>query len=496
MEIFDSFSPLLAVLIPVIASVLIVISSRRPNIRESWTIIAAISMCSLIFSMLPDVLSGRYPEISLLSLSPGITLTLRVDTVGMIFGLSASFLWIITSFYSIGYMRSESSHKQTRYYSAFALCLASTIGIAFSANLLTFILFYEVLTLVTYPLVIHKETPQAISAGHKYLAYLLTGGVMLIAATALTYYYAGTLDFQPGGFLSDATGMPNLILLFTLFLIGFGMKSALIPFHGWLPSAMVAPSPVSGLLHAVAVVKSGVFGFVRVIGFIFGPALFHNIGAWQVLSVMAAITIIVSSLLALKQDNIKRRLAYSTIGHLSYILLGISLLSSSAWIGGLMHLMNHAVLKITLFLCAGALYSKAHCENISDVDGISKQMPITMAAFTMCSIGLVGLPPFNGFISKWFLGQGALEADVWIYLGLLLLSGLLNAAYFFPIIKRAYFIKSDKHVKFAEASPFMVIPLVITAALALFLGLFPNGIFHLYDLAVDAITNIMRGVVG
>ena len=496
MEIFDSFSPLLAVLIPVIASVLIVISSRRPNIRESWTIIAAISMCSLIFSMLPDVLSGRYPEISLLSLSPGITLTLRVDTVGMIFGLLASFLWIITSFYSIGYMRSESSHKQTRYYSAFALCLASTIGIAFSANLLTFILFYEVLTLVTYPLVIHKETPQAISAGHKYLAYLLTGGVMLIAATALTYYYAGTLDFQPGGFLSDATGMPNLILLFTLFLIGFGMKSALIPFHGWLPSAMVAPSPVSGLLHAVAVVKSGVFGFVRVIGFIFGPALFHNIGAWQVLSVMAAITIIVSSLLALKQENIKRRLAYSKIGHLSYILLGISLLSSSAWIGGLMHLMNHAVLKITLFLCAGALYSKAHCENISDVNGISRQMPITMAAFTMCAIGLVGLPPFNGFISKWFLGQGALEADVWIYLGLLLLSGLLNAAYFFPIIKRAYFIKSDKHVKFAEASPFMVIPLVITAALALFLGLFPNGIFHLYDLAVDAITNIMRGVVG
>ena len=496
MEIFDSFSPLLAVLIPVIASVLIVISSRRPNIRESWTIIAAVSMCSLIFSMLPDVLAGRYPEISLLSLSPGISLALRVDTVGMIFGLLASFLWIITSFYSIGYMRSESSHKQTRYYSAFALCLASTIGIAFSANLLTFILFYEVLTLVTYPLVIHKETPQAISAGHKYLAYLLTGGVMLIAATALTYYYAGTLDFQPGGFLSDVTGMPNLILLFTLFLIGFGMKSALIPFHGWLPSAMVAPSPVSGLLHAVAVVKSGVFGFVRVIGFIFGPALFHNIGVWQVLSVMAAITIIVSSLLALKQENIKRRLAYSTIGHLSYILLGISLLSSSAWIGGLMHLMNHAVLKITLFLCAGALYSKAHCENISDVNGISRQMPITMAAFTMCAIGLVGLPPFNGFISKWFLGQGALEADVWIYLGLLLLSGLLNAAYFFPIIKRAYFIKSDKHVKFAEASPFMVIPLVITAALALFLGLFPNGIFHLYDLAVDAITNIMRGVVG
>jgi len=496
MENLFSFSPLIAVLIPVVATLLIVISSRWPNIRETWTIIAAVSMCGLIFSMLPDVLSAKFPEISLFSLSPGISLALRVDTVGIIFGLSASFLWIITSFYSIGYMRSESSHKQTRYYSAFALCLASTIGIAFSANLLTFIVFYEILTIVTYPLVIHKETPHAISAGHKYLAYLLTGGIALIAATALTYYYAGTLDFQPGGFLDDITGMPNLMLLFTLFLVGFGMKSALIPLHGWLPSAMVAPSPVSGLLHAVAVVKSGVFGFVRVIGFIFGPALFHDINAWQVLSVVAAITIIVSSLLALKQDNIKRRLAYSTIGHLSYILLGISLLSSSAWVGGLMHLMNHAVLKITLFLCAGALYSKAHCENISDVNGIGKQMPITMAAFTMCAVGLVGLPPFNGFISKWFLGQGALEADLWIYMGLLLLSGLLNAAYFFPIIKRAYFMKSDKYVKFAEASPFMVIPIVVTAALALYLGLFPNGIFHLYDLARDTVINIMIGVGG
>jgi len=469
MENLFSFSPLIAVLIPVVATLLIVISSRWPNIRETWTIIAAVSMCGLIFSMLPDVLSAKFPEISLFSLSPGISLALRVDTVGIIFGLSASFLWIITSFYSIGYMRNESSHKQTRYYSAFALCLASTIGIAFSANLLTFIVFYEILTIVTYPLVIHKETPHAISAGHKYLAYLLTGGIVLIAATALTYYYAGTLDFQPGGFLDDITGMPNLMLLFTLFLVGFGMKSALIPLHGWLPSAMVAPSPVSGLLH---------------------------INAWQVLSVVAAITIIVSSLLALKQDNIKRRLAYSTIGHLSYILLGISLLSSSAWMGGLMHLMNHAVLKITLFLCAGALYSKAQCENISDVNGIGKQMPITMAAFTMCAIGLVGLPPFNGFISKWFLGQGALEADLWIYMGLLLLSGLLNAAYFFPIIKRAYFMKSDKYVKFAEASPFMVIPIVVTAALALYLGLFPNGIFHLYDLARDTVINIMIGVGG
>ncbi len=221
-------------------------------------------MFGVIFSMLPDVLANKYPEIALLNISPGISLALRVDTVGIIFGLSASALWIVTSFYSIGYMRSLSEKKQTRYYASFALCLASTIGIAFSANLLTFVLFYEILTIATYPLVIHKETPGAISAGRKYLAYLLTGGLALIAAIALTYHYAGSLNFTSGGFLSNLTGQPNLMFLFVLFLIGFGMKSALIPFHSWLPTAMIAPTPVSALLHAVAVVNAGVFGFVRV----------------------------------------------------------------------------------------------------------------------------------------------------------------------------------------------------------------------------------------
>jgi multicomponent Na+:H+ antiporter subunit D len=495
MESFYSIVPLIAVLVPVIAVILIVISSRRSNIRESWTIIAAVSMFSVIFSMLPEVLSGRYPEITLLNIVAGISLELKVDTTGIIFGLSASVLWILTSFYSIGYMRGLGEHKQTRYFASFALCLASTIGIAFSANLLTFVLFYEILTIATYPLVIHEETPKAMSAGHKYLAYLLTGGLFLIAATALTYLYAGTLNFTPGGFLSNLAGQPNLMLLFVLFLCGFGVKSALMPFHSWLPSAMVAPSPVSGLLHAVAVVKSGVFGFIRIIGFVFGPELFHDIGAWQVLSIMAAITIIISSLLALKQDNIKRRLAYSTAGHLSYILLGISLLSTSAWVGGLMHLVNHAVLKITLFFCAGALNAKAHCENVSEIDGMGKQMPITMGAFALASIGLVGIPPLNGFISKWFLGQGALDANMGIYLGLLLLSGLLNAAYFFPIIRRAFFMKSDKRTKFDEASRLLVIPLVITAGLSLFLGLAPDGIFHFFKLASDAAASLFNGVV-
>jgi len=494
METFYSIHPLIALLIPLIAIGLIVLSGRRPNIREFWTLAASIAMFGTIFLMLPDVLSGRYPGISLLNVSPGISLAFTVDTAGIIFGLCASALWIATSVYSIGYMRTLAEKKQTRYYAFFALCLASVVGIAFSANLLTFVLFYEILTIATYPLVIHKETPGAISAGRKYLAYLLTGGLALIAAAALTYHYAGSLDFRSGGFLSNLPGEPNLMLLFVLFLIGFGMKSALIPFHSWLPTAMIAPTPVSALLHAVAVVNAGVFGFVRLVGYIFGPQLFHDIGAWQILSIMAAVTIIISSLLAMFQDNLKRRLAYSTIGHLSYIVLGVSLLSADAWVGGVIHLVNHAVLKITLFFCAGAIYARTHVENISELNGMGKQMPITMGVFTLAAIGLVGIPPLNGFISKWFLGQGALDSGLWIYMGLLLLSGLLNAGYFFPIVRRAFFMTSEKRTRVSEASAFMVVPLVVTAALALMLGLVPDGIFHFFKLASDTATSIFSGV--
>jgi multicomponent Na+:H+ antiporter subunit D len=494
MEVFNSINPLVAVLIPTLAAILILFFPRRPNIREAWTIIAAVAMFGVIVSILPGVLEGNYPAISLLNISPGIALALRVDTVGIIFGLSASLLWIITSFYSIGYMRSLEEKKQTRYYAAFALCLASTIGVAFSANLLTFVVFYEILTLVTYPLVIHKETPAAMAAGRKYLIYLLSGGLALIAAAALTYYYAGTLDFTSGGFLSMVTGQPNLMLLFVLFLIGFGVKSAIMPFQGWLPTAMIAPTPVSALLHAVAVVKAGVFGFIRVVGFVFGPKLFHDIGAWQILAIMAAVTIIVSSLLAMYQDNLKRRLAYSTVGHLSYILLGVSLLSVDAWAGGLLHLVNHALLKITLFFCAGAIYAKTHIENISGLNGIGKQMPVTLGVFTLAAIGLAGIPPLNGFVSKWLLGQGALDANMGIYLGLLLLSGLLNAGYFFPIIRRAFFMQSEKPLKFAEARLLLVIPLVVTAALSLLLGLAPDAFFHFYQLATNAATSVMSGI--
>lgn len=493
METYFSLKPLVAVLVSLLAAVLIVFSARRPNVRELWTILAAVAKFAVVLSMLPQVLAGNYLEVVFFDISPGISLALRADTAGVLFALSASALWLATSVFSIGYMRGLSEKKQTRYFSSFAVCLSATIGVAFAANLLTFVVFYGILTIATYPLVIHKETSAAIVAGRKYLAYLLLGELALIIAIALTYQYAGSLDFRPGGFLDGMAGQQRLLVLFVLFFVGFGVKSAVMPLHGWLPTAMIAPTPVSALLHAVAVVKAGVFGFVRVIGFVFGPPLFHDIGAGNVLAVMAGITILLSSLLALRQDNLKRRLAYSTVGHLSYILLGVSLLSPGAWLGGILYIAFHAALKITTFFCAGAIAVKTHRENVSELDGIGRQMPITLGAFALASMGLVGMPPVAGFISKWFLGQGTLAAGQEVFLGLLLLSGLLNAGYLFPIVRRAFFTRSDSFTKFDEASPLMVVPLVLTALLSLFLGLMPNGVFHFYRLASDVALSVLGG---
>jgi multicomponent Na+:H+ antiporter subunit D len=493
METYFSLIPLAAVLVSLLAAILIGLSGRWPNLRELWTIMAALAKFALTLSMLPSVLAGRYPEVSLFTISPGISLALRVDSAAIIFGLSASLLWILTSFFSIGYMRGLSEHKQTRYFASFAVCLSATMGLAFAANLLTFIIFYEVLTIATYPLVIHKETPQALAAGRKYLAYLLTGGVILFLALAFTYQAGGTVDFRPGGFLSSQVGPDKLMMLFALFMVGFGVKSALMPLHSWLPSAMIAPTPVSALLHAVAVVKAGVFGFVRVIGFVMGPELLQQIGALNILVGIAAATIVFASLLAFRQDNLKKRLAYSTVGHLSYIVLGLALLSSNAWSGGLLHIVNHAAMKITLFFCAGAIYVRTHRENVSDLNGIGRQMPLTMGAFALASIGLAGVPPIAGFISKWYLIQGTLETGQVVLAAVLLLSGLLNAGYLFPVVTRAFFKPSQNFSKYNEASLFMVIPLMLTAALSLFLGLFPDRVLHLYQLASSVATSVFGG---
>ena len=493
METVYSLKPLLAVLVSLVAVFFIVIPNQRPNVRESWTILAALAKFALVASMLPLVMQGKSPAITLFAVSPGISLALRVDYLGIIFGLSASFLWIVTSFFSIGYVRGIPEHKQTRYFASFAICLSATMGIAFAANLLTLVIFYEILTIATYPLVLHRETPEAIFGGRKYLVYLLTGGVFLLFALGFTYQLSGSVDFQAGGILPAQVAKSSVIMLFALFLLSFGVKSAIMPMHSWLPTAMVAPTPVSALLHAVAVVKAGVFGFARAIGFIIGPAVLNESGAAGFLAALTAATILAASLIALRQDNLKARLAYSTVGHLSYIVLGLSLLSPSAWTGALLHIVNHAMMKITLFFCAGAIHVRTHCENVSQLNGIGRQMPLTMAAFAIASVGLAGIPPVNGFISKWYLVQGSYDVGQLAFVITFLLSGLLNAGYFFSIVVRAFFAPSDKFTRFGEASPLMVVPLMITAALSLLMGLFPDRLPYFFQLASSVAQSVLGG---
>ena len=439
METDYSALPLLAVLLPMATAAAVVALRARPNLRETATVVGALLTFGVVLAMLPAMLDGRPHTIAAGELVPGVAPSLRADGFGMVFALSASFLWILASFYAVGYLRGEGAKKQTRFYASFALCLASTFGLAFAGDLLTFFAFYELLTVATYPLVVHKENAEARAAGRKYLAYLLSGGVALLAGTTVVYASTGALTFAPGGFAADALGPVALPVVFVLMAVGFGTKSGIMPLHAWLPSAMVAPTPVSALLHAVAVVKAGVFGFGRAIGFVLGPEPLADVGVTFYLGVLAAATIVIASLIALRQDNLKRRLAFSTIAHLSYIVLGMSILSAVAWEGALLHIVNHAALKITLFFAAGAIHIHLHLDRVSELDGVGWKMPFTMSAFAVASVGLAALPPMGGFVSKLFLVQGAFEAGDVVFGLVLVGSGLFTAGYLFPIVHRAFF---------------------------------------------------------
>ncbi|MCW3133700.1 MAG: monovalent cation/H+ antiporter subunit D family protein [Methanophagales archaeon] len=468
--IVSSFIPLFAILCPATASILILLSRKRPNVRESWTIIAGILQFSLIASMIPTILNEEVIKcIFFQTMFKGIAFGFKVDAFGLIFALTASFLWILVSFYSIGYMRSLREHAQTRYYFCFAIAIFGAIGVAMSANLLTMFIFFEILTVSTYPLVIHEQSKEAISAGHKYFAYLLTAGVFLLFAIMMTYYLTGTTDFTGGGIkalseLSSAYKL-TLVILFFCFLLGF-MKAAWMPFHSWLPTAMIAPTPVSALLHAVAVVKAGVFGIVRIVCYIYGVDLMTSLGLGLALACIAGFTMIVANLFAIAQDNLKRRLAYSTINQLSYIILGAALLSPKGIEGAMIHIPFHGFMKITLFLCAGAIMVVTGKKNISEMAGVGKQMPVTMLAFTITAFGMCGIPPACGFISKWFLCLGTLQAEEIIFLFVLLIASLLDVVYFFPIIHIAFFKRPEggvEEVEVKEAPLFMLIPLSLTA---------------------------------
>jgi multicomponent Na+:H+ antiporter subunit D len=472
---------LVAICTPLVAAVLILLTRRTPNLREACTIGGALTMVVAAVSLVPGAIAGEVAELPVLTIVDGVTLGFRADAAGVVFAAMASVLWLLTSSYSIGYVRTTDEHRQTRYFMSFAVCMTSVGGLAFSADLFTFFVFYELLTVATYPLVTHKDTAPALAAGRRYLGYLLTGGVSLLLAMAIIYSELGTLAFVEGGFLAGEMSTGMIALVFALLAFGFGTKSAVMPFHAWLPSAMIAPTPVKG----------GVFGFVRAIGFVVGPAALAGLAVTDVVAALAATTILVASLIALRQDNLKRRLAFSTVSHLSYIVLGLSLLSTNAWDGGMYHLVNHAALKITLFFCAGAIYARAHLDKVSQLDGIGRRMPFTMIAFAVASYGLAGLPPMGGFVSKTFLITGAIETGNPLYAGILVASSVLTVAYLFPIVYRAFFLPSPQGAERAEARPAMVVPLTITAALSLVLGLGDVlGVFSLTSSVATAVTAV------
>jgi multicomponent Na+:H+ antiporter subunit D len=494
MEILTDLRPLWAVLISAVAALLILFSDKKPNLRETWTIIAAVAKLAIVASMLPAVLSGTVIQTAPLKIAYGIELYLKADAFGMLFALLASGLWLITSFYSIGYMRGCKETHQTGYFASFALSLSATMGIAFAGNLLTFFIFYEVLTLATYPLVVHKRNGEAVDAGRKYLAYNIIAAQLMLIAIVWAYVISGTSDFASGGFLAGTASLSSLRILFILMIAGPIVKAAVMPLHEWLPAAMVAPTPVSALLHAVAVVKAGAFGVLRIVGYVFGPELLSQMGVLAVLSWFAAATIIISSLIAMRQDNLKRRLAFSTIGQLSYCVLGASIGTPLAILGAMFHMVAHAFMKIVLFFCAGAIHVTAHKDNISEMKGIGRKMPLTMAAFAISSFGIAGLPPLVGFLSKWNLALGAIEGGQAIFIAILIASALLSATYLIPVAQMAFFTRKEEFNKFGETRLDMLIPILLCVGIVLVLGLFPDAFANFYELAVMSSQEVTKSV--
>lgn len=462
-------------LVPLGGAALIACCHRWPNLRESATLATAALLLACVVALLDAITAGAQPALTLIEVMPGLALAFRLEPLGLLFALIASSLWIVNSLYSIGYMRGNGETRQTRFYVCFALALAATMGIALAGNVFTLFAFYEMLTLITYPLVTHHGTDEARRGGRVYLGLLLaTSFVLLLPALIFTWAAAGTTDFAPGGILAGKLGGAALGGLLALYVFGIG-KAALMPFHRWLPAAMVAPTPVSALLHAVAVVKAGVFSVVKVIVYVFGTGTLAAAGVTDWLAAVAAFTIVAASVVALRADNLKRRLAYSTVSQLSYVVLAAAVLAPLSLVGAVLHIAAHAFGKITLFFAAGAIYTAAHKTQVSQLDGIGRRMPWTLGAFAIGALSMIGLPPAAGFVSKWYMLAGAMAASHWLAVAVIVASTLLNAGYFLPIVYRAFFraAPADDHPH-GEAPLPSVIALTATAAATVFLFFVPD----------------------
>jgi multicomponent Na+:H+ antiporter subunit D len=476
-------------LLPVIGAVAVLVLGSRPNAREAATLIVGGFTFWHVLALLHLVLEGSHPRLDLFEVVPGVSLAFEVEPLGMVFALVASFLWPVTSLYSIGYMRGHHEENQTRFYFFFAIAIGGALGVAFSANLFTLFLFYEFLTLCTFPLVTHHQTEEAKRAGRIYLGILLTTSVgFQLLAIIWTWQLAGTVDFRVGGILAGTASAGVLSTLLVLYVYGVG-KAAVMPFHRWLPAAMVAPTPVSALLHAVAVVKAGVFTILKISVYVFGIDLLRTLATTPWLAWAAAATIILGSLVAFTKDNLKARLAYSTISQLSYIVLGAMLANDMGIVGGGMHIAMHAFGKITLFFAAGAIMVAAHEKEISKMHGLGRTMPVTFGAFFVGSLSIIGLPPAGGSWSKWFLGMGTLEAGQLGLLVLLMVSSLLGLYYLLEVPVKAFFFKpsegSHRQEGIHEAPLPSLIAICITAAGTVALFFWPDLWYHLMSMVVS-----------
>jgi multicomponent Na+:H+ antiporter subunit D len=477
---------LVALILPLIGMVLVALTGRNPNLRETMTLLIAVATFGVVLTIVPDVLAGGRPEVVVATILPGLALAFKVEPLGMLFALVASGLWIVTSVYAIGYMRGHHEENQTRFFAFFAFAISAALGVAFARNMFTLFIMYEVLTFSTYPLVTHHRTEEAKRGGRIYMGILVSTSVsFLLLAMVWTWHLTGTLEFTAGGILSGQASDGVMMVLLALYAFGTG-KAALMPFHKWLPSAMVAPTPVSALLHAVAVVKAGVFTVMKVVVYVFGIDVLSHTGLSDWLVYVASGTILIASLVAMTKDNLKARLAYSTISQLSYIVLGAAVANDLGVLGGSLHIVTHAFGKITLFFCAGAIMVALHKTEISDMKGIGRQMPFTMFAFLIGTLSIIGLPPFAGAWSKWYLVLGAMDAHHYVAVGVLLLSSLLNIYYLLPIAINAFFAsppQDDHHHDGLHEAPILcVVPLLFTATGCLVLFLYPDPVINLLKL--------------
>lgn len=465
-------------LIPLLAVVGIVLCSRWENLRETASLGAAAILFAVVCTLYGNLRDGVELAVHWIEILPGLAISFRVDTMGMVFALIASSLWFVTVLYAIGYMRGHDEQNQTRFYACFAVAISAVMGIAFAENLFTLFVFYEVLSLCTYPLVTHAGNEKAKNGGRIYLGILLgTSIALFLPAIIGTWMLSGTLDFTPGGVFPEGTSPVLLSVLLVLFAFGIG-KAALMPFHRWLPAAMVAPTPVSALLHAVAVVKAGVFSVVKVVVFIFGIDTVAGLPVTSWLVYLAGASILLASLVAIRQDNFKSRLAYSTVSQLGYITLGAFMASQAAIVGSMLHITMHAFGKITLFFCAGAVYVAHHKSEISQLDGMGRVMPVTFIAFTLGALSIIGLPPLGGVWSKWFLMMGALDSGYLIMLAVLSISSLLNIVYLLEIPARAFLRPAPAGASLQEARPSSVVAMVITTLMCIALFIYGSDLYE------------------